>query len=332
MSTGRKRVIGLLLLAVVIGVAWYWWQARPPKPLWVSEPVQRRDVLETVSVVGRIEPTEYVDLSLPTIGTVIKLPFEQGMVLQRGDTIAVLDTSVLESGLRKAQVALLIAEKSEQLAHRHWDDLKPEERAIKKLTTKQAREDVQTIVSQIQESRIVAPFDGTLSKLDIKVGETVGAGRIIGRISESQRFILKADVPESDIAQVVPGKLASVTFDALSSDERFSASVFAVESSSTVIQDVIYYTVTFMLEQQDERLKEGMSADIDVMVSERTQVLTVPYRALFREGGQVFVEVAQSETVSERRSVEVGVEGDDGITEVVSGLMEGERVVVGKVK
>lgn len=332
MFGGKKKVIGVLILVAGICGVWYWWHSRPPKALWVSEAVVRGDVLETVSVVGKLEPNEYADLSFLTLGTVSKILVEQGGVVQQGDVLAALDTAVLQSEIRKARVALSIAEENERLARRSWDDLKPEEQSVKKLTTKQARENIQAIRVETEKSSLVAPIDGTLSKLDLRVGETVTAGRVIGRVSGTQSFVLKADVPEADIAKITLGKSAEVTFDALSSDEKFRATVISIEPSSTVIQDVIYYTVTFDLPEQDTRLKEGMSADIDVMISERKQVLVVPYRALGREGARVFVEVAQSGVSSERRYIETGVEGDDGLTEVLSGLNDGEQVIVSKTK
>lgn len=332
MLQGKKKIIGMLILALLCFGIWYWWHSREPKALWVSEAVTRGDVLETVSVVGKLEPEEYAALSFLTLGTVSGVQVEQGDKVRQGDVLAVLDTAVLNSEMRKASVALLIAEENEKLAHRNWDDLKPEERVVKKLTTKQARENIQSIRAEKEKSSLIAPIDGTLSKWDIRVGETVTAGRVIGRVSGMKNFLLKADVPEADISKVTVGKNAEVTFDALSSDEKFSAVVSSVEPSSTVIQDVIYYTVNFELQGQDERLKEGMSANIDVMISERKHVLAVPYRALGREGSRVFVEVAQSSASSERRYIETGVEGDDGLTEVLSGVQEGEQVIVSKTK
>jgi len=332
MSGGKKKIVMLFILVLGVVGVWYWWNSRPPKALWVSEPATRGDIRETVSVVGRLEPGEYADLSFLVTGTVRNVSVEQGETVQRGDEIAVLDTSVAQSELQKALTALSIAEENEKLAHRNWDTLKPEERAVKKMTTKQAWESIRTIRAEMARSRLIAPMDGMLSKLDMRAGETVTAGRIVGRVSGSGDFLLKADVPEADIAKVALEKKAEVTFDALSADEKFLATVSFIEPASTVIQDVIYYTVTFVLEGQDERLREGMSADIDVMISERKQALAVPYRALGREGGRTFVEVAQSGVLSERRFIEIGVEGDDGLTEVLSGLREGEQVIVSKSK
>lgn len=332
MFRGKKKIVAMFVLVVGIGGLWYWWHSRPPKALWISEPITKSDIRETVSVVGKIEPNTYADLSFLATGTVDKVLVGQGEAVRAGDEIAVLDTAVLQSEMKKALVALSIAEENEKLAHRSWDDLKPEERAVKKLTTKQARENILTIRAEVGKSHLIAPIDGMLSKFDIRVGENATLGKVIGRVSGTGDFLLKADVPEADIAKVTVGKQAEVTFDSLSSDEKFSATVSSVEPSSTVIQDVIYYTVTFLLERQDDRLKEGMSADIDVMVSERKQVLAVPYRALGRDGSRVFVEVALDAISSERRYVETGVEGDDGLTEILSGVQEGEQVIVSKTK
>lgn len=349
MFAGKRKLISVLMGVAVIGVAGYWWQSRTsteswfavliqqwqsqtPQSIWVTEPVIRGNVLETVSVVGRLEPEEYANLSFVTMGTVSEILVKPGEAVRQGDVLVVLDTSVLQSEMQKASLALLIAEETEKLAHRTWDELKPEERAVKRLATEQARADLQTIRAEKEKSVLIAPMDGILSKLDIRVGETVTAGTVVGRISGTERFLLKADVPEADIAKMTPGKSAEVTFDALSSNEKFLATIESVEPSSTVIQDVIYYTATFELFGQHSRLKEGMSADIDVIISKRKRVLVVPYRALGREGPKVFVEVAQNGIVSERRDIEIGIEGDDGSTEVLSGLREGEEVVVSRRK
>ncbi len=331
MLVGKKKIFVIILLVGALG-GWFWWHARVPKALWETVSVGRGDVLETVSVVGKLRPVEYADISFPTLGTVEKIFFEEGESVKRGDVIAVMNTDILQSELKQAVVALSIAEENEKLARRGWDDLKPEERAVKKLTTKQARENVRTVAAQIDEARAVAPLDGTVSQLDIRAGETVLAGKTIGRVSGPGNFIIEANVPEADIARVVPGKPATVVFDALSSDEKFEATVVSVDPSANVIQDVIYYTVTFSLENQDARLKEGMSADVDVRISERKDVLVVPYRALERDGNKTFVEVAKSATESARQPVTLGVEGDDGSVEITSGLAEGELVVVGRSK
>lgn len=331
MFSGKKKWLWVALVLAGIG-GWYWWSHRTPEALFVTETIGRSDISETVSVVGTLRPTTYADISFLSLGTVDQVFFEEGESVRQGDVIATLDTAVLQSELKRTQVALSIAEENEKLAHRSWDDLKPEERAVKKLTTKQARESVRTVAAQIDQSRVIAPMDGVLSKLDVRVGETMLAGKLIGRISGPGASIIEADVPEADIASVAVGKRAYVAFDALSADDTFEATVTSIDKAANVIQDVIYYTIMLSLDNQDSRLKEGMSADIDIRISERSQVLSIPYRALIRDGERSFVEIALSDTESERRQVSIGVEGDDGTIEVLSGVAEGDRVVVGKNK
>lgn len=331
MFSGKKKWLLIILVSAGIG-GWYWWSHRTPAALFTTETIGRNDVSETVSVVGTLRPTTYADISFLSLGIVDRVFFEEGELVQRGDVIATLDTAVLQSELKRTQVALSIAEENEKLAHRSWDDLKPEERAMKKLSTKQARESVRTIAAQIDQSRVIAPMDGMLSKLDVRVGETMLAGKLIGRVSGPGDSIIEADVPEADIASIAVGKRAYVTFDALSSDDSFEATVTSIDKAANVVQDVIYYTITLSLDKQDDRLKEGMSADIDVRISERSQVLTVPYRAIVRDGDRTFVEIALSDTESERRQVTIGVEGDDGTIEILSGVASGERVIVSKTK
>ena len=120
-----------------------------------------------------------------------------------------------------------------------------------------------------------------------------------------------------------------MTLDALPADEKLSARVFEIEPASTVIQDVVYYKIKLKLDAQDERLKNGMSADIDIRSAEKENALVVPQRAIKIEGTEKFVEVLKDakNNITERKKIITGLEGDEGSVEVKSGLEEGDEVV-----
>ena len=326
MKTKSKIIIGIVAVAVIGGFFYY--RSGDSGPVTPTETVKKGDVAEVVSVTGALVPEVYADLSFPATGVVDRIYVAKGDRVKKGDIIAVLDRSVLASQLALARTTLRVAEENEKLARRGWDDLQPEERAAKKLATDQARESVRTVIAQMDNFFVSAPIDGILTKLDIREGETAVMGTDVARISQDAAPIVEVRVPESDIVSVKVGMAATVKFDASSSDDIFEAEVFSIDPAATVIQDVVSYKVAFRMKNPDSRLKEGMTADIDIKVAEASGVLTVPFRSLTKESGKTYAQVQQSDGTFKKTEVVVGIESDEGTVEITSGLKEGDQVSV----
>jgi macrolide-specific efflux system membrane fusion protein len=93
-----------------------------------------------------------------------------------------------------------------------------------------------------------------------------------------------------------------------------------------VIQAVVFYKVKIQLDSLDPRLKPGMSCDTDINTFEKENVIIIPSRAVKKNGGS-YVEILKERNVVERKNVEVGTDGDDGLVEIKAGLVEGDKVV-----
>lgn len=324
----KKLIIGGIL--VLVGLGGWWWYRVSHQPLVVAtDTVRRGDVVETVSVTGELEPVQYADLAFPGSGVLNKITVKTDDVVKAGDLIATLDQSVLRSQLRAGTVALSIAEANERLARRNWKDLKPEEKIAKRLATEEARVNVQTLKAELEKSELRAPFDGRISKTDVREGELVSLGTTIARLVRDSSLVITARVPESDITKIDLGMEATVDFDAFSADEKYSARVTKIDMAATVVQDVVSYQVEFELQAQNPRLREGMTANIDIETAKRTGVLTVPFRALSKEGGRYFAEVLRASNQFDRVEVGTGLEGDEGTIEITAGLQEGDTVTIG---
>lgn len=328
MTLKKKIIFGALGTVLVLGGYWYYRRHTVPENV-PTETVRRMDVAETVSVSGELVPQTYQDLAFARAGVVESIAVSEGASVTSGKELARLDQRVIESQIRESEAALAIAEANERLARRNWDTLKPEERAAKKLATEQARENVRTLAAERDQDRLWAPFAGRVSRLDIRVGEVAPLGTSAIRIVSGDTFVIETRVPESDIAKVALGMGAAVTFDALRADEVFRARVDKIDPAATVVQDVVSYTVTLSLERGDVRLREGMTANVDIETAKSAGVLAVPFRAIAREGGRSFVEVRRGENQFEKIEVVIGLEGDDGTVEIRSGLHEGDQVTIG---
>ncbi len=325
----KKRIISALILVVIVGGGYYYFSQKKTVEVVQTEVVKRGDILETISVTGELVPEVYTDLSFTGAGTIDDVKVKIGDDVVLGAPIASLDREVLFSQLKEARMAARVAEQSEKLLRRGRTNYAPEELASKKLLSEQARESVRTLEAQMRENVLVAPMAGRLSKLDVRVGEVVTLGKVIARVITPGAYLLESRVPESDIAKVVVGMKARITFDALSNDDIFEGEVVSIEPAATVVQDVVSYRVKFRLGREDVRLREGMTGNIDIESAKREGVLWVPYRALSKENGKSYAEVKRGAETFERVEVTTGLEGDEGTVEVKSGLQEGDEVTIG---
>lgn len=191
-----------------------------------------------------------------------------------------------------------------------------------------ARADYAAALERQSQATLLAPANGTVTKVNYEVGEVIGSASTepFGRLLSAD-LLLEARVSESDIAGIRLGQAAHISFDALPSDDRLDASVIAVEPEATVVQDVVFYKVTLRLAGTDARLKPGMSADADFLVAEAKGSLLLPARLIRTEGGRRLVTVVGADGKQDERPVTVGIEGDDGMVEIESGLAEGEQVL-----
>lgn len=325
-----KKRNTFIAIVILVGFGLVFWFLRGDNKEEVrTETVKRGAVVETVSVTGQLTPVEYADLSFSSIGEVERVFVQEGEKVRAGQIIASIDTSVLSAQLQESRLALSQVEEAERLARRNWDSLKPEEREAKRLATEQAREAVRVVQAQFTKTRLVAPITGVLVHSDIREGEVVTAGQVLARVIGSSEVILESRVPESDITKVKVGMRAKVDFDSLESNTSLEAEVSKIDQSPTVIQDVVSYIVTLRLTETEPRLKYGMTADIDIETARSEETLIVPFRVLTREGDKIYAERVNADGTKQRVEVEVGVEGDDGTTEIRSGLREGDRVTIG---
>jgi HlyD family secretion protein len=162
----------------------------------------------------------------------------------------------------------------------------------------------------------------------------LGAGAAVTRpggssflvLSNAESFQVVAPFEESDATQIAPNQPVSVTFDAIPGLTE-SGTVVAVAPSATAISGVISYYVTTSLDEPNPRLRDGQTARAAVITAERSNVLSVPNTAVRRQGDTDTVVVVDPDGRQRVVTFQPGLVGADH-TEVVSGLSEGQRVLV----
>jgi HlyD family secretion protein len=182
-------------------------------------------------------------------------------------------------------------------------------------------------VNDLGKAALRAPANGIIKEVNNKTGEVIGATATDAFAKMiSYDFVLEAKVPESDVAKLKIGQKADVVFDAFEADEKFGATLVSIDPSATVVQDVVDYIVKFTMDKDDSRFKDGMSSDLDILVAEKKDVLSVPERAVKEANGKKTVQILENKKPVERE-VKTGMKGDGGMIEIFSGLNGGEMVI-----
>jgi len=191
---------------------------------------------------------------------------------------------------------------------------------------KQAGANVQTMQARVLKTTLSAPFGGVITIQNARVGEIVSANTALISLISEAKFEIQANIPEADIAKVSVGNGALVTLDAYGRDVVFEAKVVAVDPAETIVDGVATYKATFQFAKNDERVKSGMTANIDIASANRENVIAVPQRAIIRKNGDQFVRILNGEDFEEVK-VETGLRGSDGNIEIISGVSEGDKVI-----
>jgi HlyD family secretion protein len=135
----------------------------------------------------------------------------------------------------------------------------------------------------LDRTKILAPIKGTVISRTVDVGQTVAASlqapELFKIAQDLQRISVEAQVNEADVGQVAEGNPVSFTVDAYP-DRTFKGKVTQVRLAATELQNVVTYTVIIEASNDDRRLYPGMTANVQIAVAEKADVLRVPNDAL----------------------------------------------------
>jgi len=191
----------------------------------------------------------------------------------------------------------------------------------------QAEANVKNYEAQLAKTIIASPINGIVTRQDAKVGEIVAANTVVVSVISSGGFELEANVPEADIAKVKVGDPAKVTLDAFGNDKFFEAKVTKIDPGETIIEGVATYKTTLQFIKENEGIKSGMTANIDILTAKKENVIVIPQRAVISKDGDKFVKILKNDGAVEEIKVETGLRGSDGNIEIISGINEGDKVI-----
>ncbi len=224
--------------------------------------------------------------------------------------------NLAEDNLRLAENNLNIA-----LLGSREEDIKIQESLVL-----QQRAEIRAIKREIDNSLIIAPNKGIITDILRKEGEVIQQGeRIISFISEDS-YYLEVDIYEGEISRVNLGDTVEIELVAFPY-EKFEGKVVSMNPSGKIIDGVVYYRIIIDIYDLKEEAMPGMTTDIVIRNIEKEDVLIIPENAIKRRDGKVFVDVLKEGTIEEREIV-LGARGVGRRLEVISGLEEGEKIII----
>lgn len=192
----------------------------------------------------------------------------------------------------------------------------------------------------LSDTALLAPTAGTVAAVNGSVGQSSGGASSSSSSSSSSAsatsgfvhlsnvdaLLVKVGFTESDASQIKVGQPATITLAALPA-QQLAAHVVSIDTLSTVVSNVVNYNVTLALDRSTAGTKPGMTASVTLVIGEADNALHVPTAAVRGSGANGIVTVVNSTGQQTQTPVVLGLKGDNS-TQIVSGLNEGQTVVI----
>jgi len=370
----RYWIVIAVLLVIATG-AWFAFKRLQPseQPDYVTVPVVKRDIQETVSCTGVLDAYRKVNVGAQVSGQIETLKVSLGDHVKKGELLAVIDPSVKQNDLKDAEAQLksVRAQKRSKEALLKQYELEYERQQTMRSRDASAKADLESARANLESTRadidaldasiaqakialdtaktnlaytqIVAPMDGTVVAVETDEGQTLVSTQSAPTIlilANLDVMTVKSLISEADVIRVKPGM--PVFFSTLGDpDARYEGVLRSVDpapesitdtdtSAKTISSAATYYNGQFEVNNPDHKLRIFMTAQVSIVLGEVRQALSIPLSVLGSDlgnGRRYEVRVLKNGR-AEPRQIETGLKDNIHI-QVVSGLSEGEQVVVG---
>lgn len=228
-----------------------------------------------------------------------------------------------EEKLNSSRSALLIAQKNLALkkAGTSAEDIRSQEARVL-----QYQASLQAVAAQLSKMTLRSPLTGIVTKQDAKVGQTVSVGTSVVSVISNSNLEIEANVSEISVGKVKVGDPVLITMDAFA-DKTFKGTVTYIEPAETVVDGVVNFKITIAFSEKYPEIKTGLSTNLSIITAEKADVLRVPAYAVTKKDDKSYVtkKVGKESVETE---VTTGFKGSDGFVEVLSGVVEGDVLVL----
>ena len=196
----------------------------------------------------------------------------------------------------------------------------------------QAQSQVEQAKNNYEKTLLRSPIGGVVTLKGIESGEQVMSGgvsveKVAFRVIDKNAYHVDVDVPETQIDKLSKDSKVEMDFDAFDDGSVFPGEIVSIEPAATVVDGIVYYGVKVMLKDMEGRMKPGMTVNVRILAAPKKDVLTVPEKAVLKLEGRKAVMVINGSGKPQEVEVRVGIRGNDGMVEIVSGLEAGQKII-----
>ncbi|MCG8487305.1 MAG: efflux RND transporter periplasmic adaptor subunit [Chromatiales bacterium] len=340
----KRVMLTIIGLAVLIGIpaaikmqqfqAMADMQMTMPPEIVTADQVKRQQWPNTLSATGSLVAVQGVTVSAELGGKVSEIAFESGDRVKAGDLLVRLDTTAEEAQLRSAEAA-------EKLARINLDrnrglrankTVSQSDLDTAEANYKQATAQVENVKATIAKKTLRAPFSGQLGLRQINLGQIIEQGTPVVTLQTIDPIYADFSLPQQRFSSVAVGNEVRITTDA-AQDKSFSGKIIAINPE--IDQATRTVRIRSTLSNQEELLRPGMFANIEVIMPQQDEVLAIPATSVLYApyGDTVFViDTTKDEATGEEQKtlrqqiIRLGQTRGDYVS-VITGLKEGETVV-----
>jgi len=297
----KRTAIAASILAVVLGGGWLYLQKNPrtEEPKFRTAQVDEGAITQVVLATGTLQPVITVNVGTQVSGTVLERRADFNDRVKKGQILLRLDPATLQARLRQTQAGLAASSAALVLARATYErNLKLVAAGfISALALDQGKREVDAAVANVELGRaqvesaqtdldnsvIRSPIDGVVIRRNIDVGQTVAASfqtpdlYLLAR--DLRQMVIQTNVSEADVGLIKTGQTVHFTVDAYP-EREFEGLVQQFRLNSASAQGVVTYTIIVDVENPEELLKPGMTAQTRIVVSSKPKVMRLPTAAL----------------------------------------------------
>ncbi|MFB3907970.1 MAG: efflux RND transporter periplasmic adaptor subunit [Candidatus Eisenbacteria bacterium] len=298
--------------------------AMPPTPVEIAV-AGSRSVADVFEAVGTIEARNAITVVSEIDGVVREIPFREGDPIRKGMLIARIDDDQLAAEVARTEA---LRDQSRSNYERVKAVVEQGAGASQDLddaaaALKVAEANLSYAQARLKKARITAPFDGVIGSRRVSPGAFVRAGDALTDLAQLDHIRVHFAVPERYLGKLSKGAAVAISTTAYPG-EHLDGTIEVIDP--VLDPDTRSAQIVADAENLGGRFRPGMSANVQAVLSQRANALTIPNEAVFVEGSQAFVFVIQADSTVTRAPLQLGTRQAD-VVEVLQGLEPGARVV-----
>lgn len=339
-------------------------------PKYILKKVEKREIIETVEASGIINPVKTVSIGSQVSGMIKAIYVDFNSQVKQGELLAQIDPALFQAQVDKARGDLSAAKANyvqtksiliyDEANYKRYKELYKKRYVSKsdldlaeatykadlaKLSSMNAEiaqtaAALQNNLTNLRYTRIISPVNGVIVSRAVDVGQTVAASfqtpTLFTVAQDLTKMQIEASVSEADIGKVKMGQNVDYSLDGYP-NETFKGKVTQVRISPTTVSNVVTYTVIVSVDNDDGKLKPGMSANVSIITNKKENALCIDNAAMrftpveitngkkFKEQGIWILR----KNKPARINIKTGITDSD-FTEIISNeIQEGDDAIIG---